>query len=157
MRFEKVEFANTDGHLLAGRIDLPLSGEPLAYALYANCFTCHKNLRAIGRIAETLAHHGIALLRFDFTGLGDSEGDFSETNFSTSVEDLLHAAEFLKADHGAPELLIGHSLGGAISLAAASAIESVRAVVTLAAPVTPKHIERHIAADLATIEAEGEA
>lgn len=157
MRFEKVEFAGSDGQLLAGRIDLPLMGEPLAYALYANCFTCHKNLRAVGRIAETLAHHGIALLRFDFTGLGDSEGDFSETNFSTSVEDLLHAAEFLKTDHGAPELLIGHSLGGAISLAAASAIESVRAVVTLAAPVTPKHIERHIAADLTTIEAEGEA
>ncbi len=157
MRFEKVEFAGSDGQLLAGRIDLPLMGEPLAYALYANCFTCHKNLRAVGRIAETLAHHGIAMLRFDFTGLGDSEGDFSETNFSTSVEDLLHAAEFLKADYGAPELLIGHSLGGAISIAAASAIESVRAVVTLAAPVTPKHIERHIAADLATIEAEGEA
>ncbi|TDI52222.1 MAG: alpha/beta fold hydrolase [Acidobacteria bacterium] len=157
MRFEKVEFAGSDGQLLAGRIDLPLIGEPLAYALYANCFTCHKNLHAVGRIAETLAHHGIAMLRFDFTGLGDSEGDFSETNFSTSVEDLLRAAEFLKADYGAPELLIGHSLGGAISIAAASAIESVRAVVTLAAPVTPKHIERHIAADLATIEAEGEA
>jgi uncharacterized OsmC-like protein/pimeloyl-ACP methyl ester carboxylesterase len=157
MHFDRVKFANSDGQLLAGRIDLPLSGAPLAYALYANCFTCHKDLRAVGRIAGTLAHHGIAMLRFDFTGLGDSEGDFSETNFSTSVEDFLHAAEFLKADYGAPELLIGHSLGGVISLAATSAIESVRAVVTLAAPVTPKHIERHIAADLATIEADGEA
>ncbi len=157
MRYEKVRFAGSDGQLLAGRIDFPLTGKPLAYALYANCFTCHKNLSAVGRIAETLAHHGIAMLRFDFTGLGDSEGDFSETNFSTSVKDFLLAAEFLAANHGAPELLIGHSLGGAISLAAASSIESVRAVVTLAAPVTPKHIERHIAADLAAIETEGEA
>jgi len=157
MRYEKVKFAGSSGQLLAGRIDFPLTGEPLAYALYANCFTCHKNLSAVGRIAETLAHHGIAMLRFDFTGLGDSEGDFSETNFSTSVKDFLLAAEFLAANHGAPELLIGHSLGGAISLAAASSIESVRAVVTLAAPVTPKHIERHIAADLAAIETEGEA
>jgi putative redox protein len=157
MRIEKVEFANSEGEALAGRIDLPLSGEPLAYALYAHCFSCSKDLRAIGRITETLAHHGIATLRFDFTGLGDSEGDFSYTNFSTSVADLLAAAKFMKTDHKAPELLIGHSLGGAVSLAAAGRIESVRAVVTLAAPATPQHIERHIAGDLETIEAEGHA
>ena len=157
MRFERITFSNTRGKMLAGRIDFPLKGEPLAYALYAHCFTCNKNLRAIGRITQTLAHHGIATLRFDFTGLGDSEGDFSETNFSSSVSDFLLAARYLEENFGAPEVLIGHSLGGAVVLAAGSAIDSVRAVVTVAAPATPRHIERHIADDLATIEAEGKA
>lgn len=157
MRSARVTFPNAHGQLLAGRIDFPVTGEPLAYALYAHCFTCNKNLRAIGRIAETLAHHGIATLRFDFTGLGDSEGDFSETNFSSSVADLTQAARYLEEHHAPPELLIGHSLGGAVALAATSSIESVRAVVTLAAPATPQHIERHIAVDLATIKADGVA
>ena len=157
MHFEKIHFSNSHGEQLAGRIDLPLTGEPLVYALYAHCFTCNKNLRAIGRISETLALHGIATLRFDFTGLGDSEGDFSETNFSSSVADYLLAAEFLGEQFKAPELLIGHSLGGSVALAAAASIDSVRAVVTVAAPATPAHIQRHIATDLATIKAEGQA
>lgn len=157
MRYEKVSFPNHRGQQLAGRLDLPLTGEPLAYALYAHCFTCNKDLRAIGRITDTLAHHGIATLRFDFTGLGGSEGDFSETNFSTSIADYLRAARFLSEQFGAPELLIGHSLGGSVSLAAASDIASVRAVVAIAAPATPVHIESHVAGDLARIEAEGEA
>ena len=157
MRSEKITFANSRGQMLAGRIDYPLGGEPLAYALYAHCFTCKKNLRAIGRISGTLAHHGIATLRFDFTGLGDSEGDFSETNFSWSVSDLVLAAAYLDEHFRPPEVLIGHSLGGAVALAAASSIESLRAVVTLAAPVTPQHIKQHIAADLAAIETKGEA
>jgi putative redox protein len=157
MQSRKVHFTNHHGRQLAGRIDLPLTGEPLAYALYAHCFTCNKNLRAIGRISETLAHHGIATLRFDFTGLGESEGDFSESNFSSSVKDYLMAADFLSNEFEAPELLIGHSLGGAVTLAAAPSIGSARAVITLAAPVTPAHIQRHIAADLATIESEGHA
>jgi putative redox protein len=157
MRSERVTFPNTLGQLLAGRIDFPVTEDPLAYALYAHCFTCNKNLRAIGRIAETLAQHGIATLRFDFTGLGGSEGDFSETNFSSSVADLIRAARYLEEHYGPPEVVIGHSLGGAVALAAASSIESVRAVVTLAAPATPQHIERHIAVDLAAIKADGEA
>jgi putative redox protein len=157
MRSERVTFPNTFGKLLAGRIDFPVTEDPLAYALYAHCFTCNKNLRAIGRIAETLAQHGIATLRFDFTGLGGSEGDFSETNFSSSVADLVRAARYLEEHYGPPEVVIGHSLGGAVALAAASSIESVRAVVTLAAPATPQHIERHIAVDLAAIKADGEA
>ncbi len=157
VRFDKVQFANSQGQLLAGRIDFPFAAEPLAYALYAHCFTCNKNLRAIGRISETLAHHGIATFRFDFTGLGESEGDFSETNFSSSIADYLAADQYLSERFGAPELLIGHSLGGSVVLAAASSIESVRAVVTIGAPSSPAHIERHIAADLATIAAEGYA
>lgn len=157
MRFEKVTFPNSRGELLAGRVDLPLTREPVAFALYAHCFTCNKNLRAIGRITETLALHGIATLRFDFTGLGDSEGDFADTNFSSSRADLLLAAGYLTENYVAPEVLIGHSLGGAVALAAATSIDSVRAVVTVAAPATPQHIERHLAADLAEIETAGEA
>jgi len=143
--------------MLAGRIDFPVTGDALAYALYAHCFTCNKNLRAIGRITETLALHGIATLRFDFTGLGDSEGDFSDTNFSSSVDDLVLAARYLDERFQAPELLIGHSLGGAVALAATSLIDSVRAVVTVAAPATPEHIKRHITEDLGEIERAGEA
>ena len=157
MHSENVTFRNQRGQFLTGRVDFPLTGKPLAYALYAHCFTCNKNLRAIGRITQTLAQHGIATLRFDFTGLGESEGDFSETNFSSSVADFELAARYLGDNFEAPEVLIGHSLGGAVALAAASAIDSARAVVTVAAPATPQHIERHIAADLATIEADGVA
>ena len=157
MRFEKVTFPNAQGQMLAGRIDYPLIGEPLAYAVYAHCFTCTKNLRAVGRITETLAHHGIATLRFDFTGLGESEGDFSDTNFTSNVSDLTAAASFLEGSGEAPEVLIGHSLGGAVVLKAAGNLGSVGAVVTIAAPVTPEHIKRHLSADLAIIASEGHA
>jgi putative redox protein len=157
MESERVRFDNSRGQRLAGRIDMPITGDPLAFALYAHCFTCTKDLRAIGHITETLALHGIATLRFDFTGLGESEGDFSETNFSTSVSDYLAAAAFLEVDHQAPELLIGHSIGGAVVLAAASDIGAARAVVTLAAPSSPAHIERHIAGDIETIMTRGQA
>ncbi len=157
MRSESVTFTNADGVELAGRIDLPVGGTPIAYALYAHCFTCTKNLRAIGRITETLALHGIATLRFDFAGLGASQGDFAETNFTSNVSDLTAAARFLEADHHAPEILIGHSLGGAVALAAAPQLPSLRAVVTIAAPSDPDHIKRHLAADLGKIEEHGEA
>lgn len=157
MRHVKVTFPNTRGQTLVGRLDLPLTGEPLAYALYANCFTCHRDLKAIGRISDTLAHHGIGTLRFDFTGIGDSGGEFSSTNFSSSVADYLSAAEFLRTEFDGPELLIGHSLGGAIAMAAGAKIESARAVISIAAPATPAHIERHISADLKVIEAKGRA
>ncbi len=157
MRFEKVTFPNGRGQALVGRIDYPLPVEPVAYALYAHCFTCTKNLRAAGRITETLALHGIATLRFDFTGLGESEGSFGDTNFSTSVADLQAAARFLADEHRAPEVLIGHSLGGAVALKAAGTLDSVRAVVTIAAPATPDHIKRHLAGDLDAIEARGQS
>jgi putative redox protein len=143
--------------MLAGRLELPVTGEPIAYALYAHCFTCTKNLRAIGHITRTLALHGIATLRFDFTGLGDSEGDFTDTNFSTSVADLEAAAAYLTAEHGAPEILIGHSLGGSAALAAAPALNSVNAVVTIAAPADPDHIKTHLGRDLDLIEESGQA
>ena len=157
MQSETVRFYNQRGQLLAGRIDIPITGDPIALALYAHCFTCNKDLRAIGRIAEVLALHGIATLRFDFTGLGDSEGDFSETNFSTNVTDYIAAATFLDEDYEGPELLIGHSLGGSVVLSAASSIPSARAVVTLAAPSSPDHIKRHLVGDLDEIRSRGEA
>lgn len=157
MKFDKVTFSNGRGQQLAGRIDYPLTGEPIGYALYAHCFTCSKNLRAIGRITETLAAHGIATLRFDFTGLGESEGDFADTNFTTNIEDLIAATHFLRDNYDAPEILIGHSLGGAVALAAAGDLPKVKSVVTIAAPATPEHITRHLADDLEAIHAEGEA
>jgi putative redox protein len=157
MRFDTVTFPNGQGQQLAGRIDYPVTGDPIAFAVYAHCFTCTKNLRAIGRIAETLALHGVATLRFDFAGLGGSEGEFADTNFSTNVDDLIAAAAFLAREHRAPELVIGHSLGGAVALVAAATMESIRAVVTIAAPASADHITRHIADDLDKIENEGEA
>jgi uncharacterized OsmC-like protein/alpha/beta superfamily hydrolase len=157
MRYETVRFGNGRGQQLAGRIDLPVQGEPLACALYAHCFTCTKNLRAIGRITEVLALHGIATLRFDFTGLGQSEGDFAETNFSSNVQDYLAAAAYLESRGMATEFLIGHSLGGAVALAAAPSIGSALAVVTIAAPASPAHLKRHMADDLDRIEESGEA
>lgn len=157
MRSLPVSFSNGRGQSLSGRLDVPVTGDPIAFALYAHCFTCTKGLRAIGHISRTLALHGIAMLRFDFTGLGDSEGDFSETNFSTSVDDLVAAARFLSEEHGAPEVLIGHSLGGAAALAAAPRLASIEALATIGAPATPAHIKRHIGRDLDLIEAAGHA
>lgn len=157
MHSRRFTFANGRGDQLAARLDLPIGDPPIAYALYAHCFTCNKNLRAIGRISRELAQHGVATMRFDFTGLGDSEGDFSHTNFTTSVDDLRRAASFLADEYEAPEILIGHSLGGAVALAALSSLDSIRALVTVAAPATPSHIKAHIGDDLDRIEAEGSA
>ena len=157
MRHEKVTFDNGRGEKLSGRIDSPVTGDPIGFALYAHCFTCSKNLRAIGRIAEGLARHGIATLRFDFTGLGQSDGDFGDTNFTTSVHDFMAATHFLRDNYTAPEIVIGHSLGGSVALAAASELPRVKAVVTIAAPSSPAHIKRHIEGDIARIKEEGEA
>src|SRR5262245_5375584 len=139
MPSERFDFPNASGHVLAGRLDLPV-GRPAAYALFAHCFTCGKDVRAARRIAERLTAMGIAVLRFDFTGLGMSEGEFANTTFSSNVADLVAAADHLRRMHGAPALLIGHSLGGAAVLAAAGDIPEARAVVTIAAPADPHHV-----------------
>jgi putative redox protein len=156
MQSERKDFPGADGQKLAARLDSP-SGEVRAYALFAHCFTCGKDVFAAGRIAQGLTEHGIAVLRFDFTGLGASEGEFANTNFSSNVADLVAAANFMRRDGAAPRLLIGHSLGGAAVLAAAGAIPEVKAVVTIAAPSDPGHVKGLFGASLATIEAEGEA
>jgi len=139
MPTERFQFASTEGHKLAAALDLP-DRKPLAYALFAHCFTCGKDVLAAKRIAVALATRGIAVLRFDFTGLGSSEGDFANSTFSSNVTDLVRAADHLRESRNAPALLIGHSLGGAAILAAAASIPEAKAVVTIAAPSDPAHV-----------------
>ncbi len=156
VKSEKVTFAGSDGATLAARLDLP-AGRPRAYALFAHCFTCNKDIFAAARIAHGLAERGIAVLRFDFTGLGASEGDFANTNFSSNIEDLVLAADFLRERHQAPALLVGHSLGGAAVLAAAARVPEAKAVATIAAPADPAHVAAHFTEARPEIEAAGEA
>ncbi len=154
----KIEFPNRDGHLLAGRLELPESGAPPhGFAVFAHCFTCSKDTAAASRVSRALAARGFGVLRFDFTGLGGSDGDFANTSFSSNVADLVAAAEWLTREHGAPQLLIGHSLGGAAVLRAAPRIDSVRAVATIGAPSEPGHVD-HLFADRACdIRTDGKA
>jgi putative redox protein len=151
-----VSFPGAFGTTLAARLDLP-AGAPLAYALFAHCFTCSKESKAAATISQALAERGIAVLRFDFTGLGGSEGDFANTNFSSNVDDLVAAADFLRREHQAPKLLVGHSLGGTAVLAAAPRIAEALAVATLGSPFEPEHILALIGDSVGTIESEGEA
>jgi uncharacterized OsmC-like protein/alpha-beta hydrolase superfamily lysophospholipase len=139
MPAERFDFPNADGKRLAGLVDAP-AGEARAYALFAHCFTCGKDVRAARRIAAGLTELGIGVLRFDFTGLGSSEGEFANTTFSSNVADLVAAADQLRKVKQAPAILIGHSLGGAAVLAAAAAVPEARAVVTIAAPSDPAHV-----------------
>ena len=156
MKSVKVTFPGAFGSDLAARLDSP-DGEPSACALFAHCFTCSKDVFAASRIAEGLTEQGIAVLRFDFTGLGASDGDFANTNFSSNVDDLVAAGAYMRAALGAPSILIGHSLGGAAVLAAAAQIEGVKAVCTIGAPSDPGHVAHHFDAHRDTIEREGEA
>jgi putative redox protein len=138
----KLEFPNAAGDTLAGLLEMPPPGvQADRFAIFAHCFTCGKDIAAASRISRALAHRGIAVLRFDFTGLGNSDGDFANTNFSSNVSDLLAAARALELQYAAPALLIGHSLGGAAVLAAAPQLASVEAVVTIAAPATAEHVK----------------
>lgn len=156
MRTERFEFANAKGDRLAALLDWPI-GKPTAFALIAHCFTCGKDNLAAKRISERLAMIGIASLRFDFTGLGGSEGDFAGTHFSSNVDDLVAAADHLRTTHRAPALLIGHSLGGAAMLAAAHRIPESRCVVTIAAPSDPAHVTGLFKEHVETIRDSGEA
>jgi putative redox protein len=156
LRVDRIEFAGATGARLAARLDRPAT-EPVAYALFAHCFTCSKDVFAASRIAQALAAHGIATLRFDFTGLGASEGEFANTNFSSNVGDLAAAAAHMRAHLAAPRLLIGHSLGGAAVLAAAGKVPEAAAVVTIAAPADPAHVRRLVAGSVADIERDGKA
>src|SRR5690606_19850160 len=155
MRIERATFPGADGSLLAARLDAP-DGPARAHALFAHCFTCGKDVFAASRIAQALVEHGIAVLRFDFTGLGASEGEVANTHFSSNVADLVAAADFLRREHQAPALLIGHSLGGAAVLSAADAMPEVRAVATIAAPSDPSHVTALFRESLPEIEARGE-
>jgi uncharacterized OsmC-like protein/alpha/beta superfamily hydrolase len=151
----KIEFPGATGGNLAARLDLPAN--PRAFALFAHCFTCGKDAFAAPRIADALTARSIAVLRFDFTGIGGSEGEFANTNFSSNVQDLVAAANYLRKNRAAPSLLIGHSLGGAAVLAAAPHVPEATAVVTIAAPASAAHVTHNFAADLAEINEKGTA
>lgn len=155
MPLKKCVFENESGHRLTGLLDLP-KAEPEACALFAHCFTCTKNLKSIAYLSRALTGAGLAVFRFDFTGLGESEGEFSDTNFSSNVSDLISAADHLTSEFDPPKILIGHSLGGAAVLQAASEIPSAAAVVTIAAPHEPAHLAHLLSGNRDRIEADGE-
>ena len=157
MKTVKVHFENTRGDQLTGRLALPADQHPHNFAIFAHCFTCTKNLMAVRQISDALAREGFGVLRFDFTGLGESSGDFSQTNFSGNVGDLEAASDFLEKQYRAPSLLVGHSLGGAAVLMAASNLPSVQAVATLGAPSEPGHVTQLLRSSLEEIQSEGRA
>ncbi|MEM8895291.1 MAG: alpha/beta fold hydrolase [Bacteroidota bacterium] len=157
MRSEKINFENKSGEHLSGVLDMPISGKPAAYAIFAHCFTCSKTLTAVVNISRALTQHNIAVLRFDFTGLGESEGDFADTNFSTNINDLTEAYEYLEEHYEAPKILIGHSLGGAAVLYTAGQLEKVKAVATIGAPADPPHVKALLKEKIEDIKASGEA
>ena len=151
-----ITFPNAHGTRLAGRLDRP-EDTPRGWALFAHCFTCSKDSRAAVFIARALVEAGFGVLRFDFTGLGESAGDFADTHFSSNVDDLVAAADWLRAHHGAPALVIGHSLGGAAILAAGARIPDAKAFATIGAPFEPEHVTHNFGTQVQTIETEGRA
>jgi len=154
----KLEFENSNGEKLAGLLELPeRAADVSSFALFAHCFTCGKDIAAASRISRALATRGIAVLRFDFTGLGNSDGDFANTNFSSNIEDLVLAAKALEENYRAPQILIGHSLGGAAVLGAAAKLDSVKAVVTIGAPATAQHVAHLFKEKADQIQQQGEA
>ena len=157
MATQKLNFENDKGDRLSALLELPEDGVAKAFALIAHCFTCSKNYRAPRGISRALAEAGIAALAFDFTGLGESEGEFANTSFSSNVEDLVSAAAFLERDYDAPKILIGHSLGGAAVLHAASRIPSAEAVAVIAAPAELTHLSKLLSGRMSGKDEEGSA
>lgn len=156
MQSQQVSFENQNDHALSGTLDLP-AGEPIAYALFAHCFTCSKNIKAAGNIARAMTAAGFAVLRFDFTGLGQSEGEFADTNFSSNVDDLLAAVDYLDKEHRAPSILVGHSLGGTAVLQAAARVASAVAIATIGSPSEPTHVAKMFAGSEDALRDRGEA
>lgn len=156
MPSKRIEFTGALSETLSAKVDLP-EGDVQAYALFAHCFTCSKDLKAVGNITEALAEVGIATLRFDFTGLGQSSGDFADTNFSSNIDDLVAAAEYMAEEFEAPSILIGHSLGGAAVLQAAHRIDSVKAIAVIGAPADPAHVKDNFSLKIDEIEEKGSA
>lgn len=157
MRSSKIYFKNTKGEQLSGRLDLPADQDPHNFAIFAHCFTCTKDFSAVRNVSRALASEGYGVLRFDFTGLGDSDGDFSNTNFSSNVQDLVSAATYLEQTYKAPTLLVGHSLGGAATIFAGKEIPSIKAIATIGAPSNPVHVQKQLGSKLDTIKTDGEA
>lgn len=154
---EQITFVNRSNNKISAVLHIPETQPALGYAIFAHCFTCTKNINSAVHIAEGLATEGIASLRFDFTGLGSSSGDFTDTNFTSNVRDIIDAADFLATEYQAPELLVGHSLGGTAMLAAAIHIDSATAIATLGSPATPGHVLHHLDKKIDEIKEDGKA
>lgn len=157
MTNKTIKLTNNIGIELAAVIEFPDDEPSKGYAIFAHCFTCNKNLIAVKNIGRALTDNGIAVLKFDFTGLGESEGEFKDTNFSSNVEDLISAAKYLEHNYSAPNILIGHSLGGAAVIFAAQHIPSIKAVATVCAPSNPKHVSHLLKSSIDEIQEKGEA
>lgn len=157
MRSRNISFLNHNGQTLSARLDLPVLPQPRSYAIFSHCFTCNKNLQAAREISRALTAEGIAVLRFDFTGLGQSEGTFAETSFSTNITDLLAAAEFLQQSYDAPSLLIGHSFGGTASIFAAAKLSTIKGIVTIGSPSETDHVGQLFKEAYQEIHSKGEA
>lgn len=157
MKSQKVYFKNKKGDKLSGNLDLPENSNPHEFAIFAHCFTCSKNLTAVHTISKALCLYGIAVLRFDFTGLGESEGDFSDSGFSSNVSDLIAAGEFLMNNYESPSLAIGHSLGGTAILMAAHKIDSLKAIVTIGSPADPEHVKHLLVEGMESIKKNGKS
>jgi len=157
MNSEKVNFENNNGIVLSGRLEMPVGKKIKGTALFAHCFTCNKNLNAPIHISKALTQKGYVVLRFDFTGLGESEGDFSQTGFTSNIQDLVAASRFLEKNYEAPSLLIGHSLGGAAVISATKHINSVKALVTIGAPYSPNHVTKLFSNSLEEIKELGKS
>ncbi len=153
----KVTFQNKEGETLSGRLEFPADQHPHNFAIFAHCFTCTKNLGAVRNISRALTAHGFAVLRFDFTGLGESDGDFADTNFSGNVSDLAAGSVFLEKNYQAPTLLVGHSLGGAAAIFAAADLDNIKAVATVGAPSNPVHVKHLFKSELEEINSTGMA
>ena len=150
-------FQNKSGNSLSGQLEVPFDQDPKAYAIFAHCFTCNKDFNAVRSISKALTQRGFGVLRFDFTGLGESQGEFADTNFSSTVNDLIAAVQAMEEAGMPPQLLVGHSLGGAASLFAANELEGIKAVATVGAPATPKHVSHLFEDSLEEIEKNQEA
>lgn len=157
MQIKSLSIPNREGIPLAARLDMPSGTQPSAMVLYAHCFTCNKNLKAAANLSRGLVARGLAVCRFDFTGLGESAGAFADTTFSSNVSDLEDVSAFLEQGYTAPQLIIGHSLGGAAVIQAAGRLAAVRAVVTIGAPADPRHVLNHLAQVRPQIETQGQA
>ncbi|NNE66824.1 MAG: OsmC family protein [Pyrinomonadaceae bacterium] len=157
MRRQNISFENSDGETLSAVIEMPVDQKPHSYALFAHCFTCNKNFRAVRSISRALSSAGFGVLSFDFTGLGTSEGEFAETTFSSSVDDLVCAANYLSTNYKAPSLIVGHSLGGSAVILAANVLESIQAVVTIGSPADPEHVKHLFAGGIGEINEAGAA
>lgn len=157
MKLIKKEYTNSDGNKIAAIVDLPSNQKAHNFAVFAHCFTCSKNLSAVKNISRSLTSNGFGVLRFDFTGLGQSEGDFADTNFSGNVDDLINVSNQFAEEFGEISLMIGHSLGGAAVIFGASNIDSVKAVATIGAPSDPEHVKKLLSSSIEDIEEKGEA